>query len=109
LARWQLAMNPGQRLEAYFGHIHVDFPEGRQLVPALVTTWAYSTCPFAIAVPTERTEAILHGLVEAFAFFGCVPREVWWDNPKTIVPHLLKGRSRQVNLRYAALFAPQCY
>src|SRR5262249_16036877 len=59
--------DPGQRLEADFGHIHVDFPEGRRRVPVLLVTWAYSNCPFAIAVPTERTEAILHGLVEAFA------------------------------------------
>ena len=27
---------PGQRLEADFGHIHVDFPEGRKPVPFLV-------------------------------------------------------------------------
>src|SRR6266851_5615514 len=51
--------DPGQRLEADFGHIHVDFPDGRRLVPVLLTTWAYSNCPFAIALPTERTEAIL--------------------------------------------------
>lgn len=25
-------------------------------------------------LPSERTEAILHGLVEAFAFFGCAPQ-----------------------------------
>src|SRR5882672_12117167 len=83
--------------------VHVDFPDGRRLVPVLLTTWAYSNCPFAIAVPTERTEAILHGLVEAFAFFGCVPRELWWDNPKTVVPHLLTGRERKLNDRYQAL------
>jgi transposase len=85
--------DPGQRLEADFGHIHVDLPEGRKLVPVLVVTWGHSNYPFALAVPSERTEAILHGLVEAFAFFDCVPRELWWDNPKTVVPHLLKGRS----------------
>jgi transposase len=95
--------DPGQRLEADFGHIYVDFPDGRRQVPVLVVTWAYSNCPFAIALATERTEAILHGMVEAFAFFDGVPREVWWDNPKTVVPHLLKGRSRQVTLRYVAL------
>ncbi len=95
--------DPGQRLEADFGHIHVDFPDGRRLVPVLLTTWAYSNCPFAIALPTERTEAILHGLVEAFTFFGCVPRELWWDNPKTVVPHLFVGRQRQLNDRYQAL------
>src|SRR5215472_6310422 len=104
--------DPGQRLEADFGHIHVDFPDGRRLVPVLVTTWAYSNCPFAIALPTERTEAILHGLVEAFAFFGCVPRELWWDNPRTVAVHILKGRDRVLHPRYAALashyaFAPR--
>ena len=93
----------GQRLEADFGHIYVEFPEGRRQVPVLVVTWGYSNCPFALALPTERTEAILHGLVEAFTFFGCVPRELWWDNPKTLAPHLLKGRSRQLNQRYTAL------
>ena len=95
--------DPGQRLEVDFGHIYVDFPEGRRQIPVLVATWGYSNCPFALALPTERTEAVLQGLVEAFTFFQCVPREVWWDNPKTVVPHLLKGRSRQLNHRYAAL------
>jgi transposase len=93
----------GQRLECDFGHIAVDFPEGRRQVPVLVVTWSWSNCPFAIALPTERTEAILHGMSEAFAFFGCVPRQVWWDNPKTVVPHLLVGRSRKIHERYQAL------
>ncbi|HLJ92937.1 MAG TPA: IS21 family transposase [Gemmataceae bacterium] len=95
--------DPGQRLEADFGHIYVAFPEGRRQVPVLLLTWAYSNCPFAIALPSERTEAILHGMVEGFTFFGCVPREVWWDNPKTVVPHILVGRQRQLHERYQAL------
>jgi transposase len=94
---------PGQRLEADFGHIHVDFPDGRRLVPVLMMTWSYSNCPFALALPTERTEAILHGMVEAFAFFGCVAHEVWWDNPKTVAPQLFVGRERRLNDRYLAL------
>jgi transposase len=94
---------PGIRLEADFGHIHADFSNGRRQVPVLVATWSYSNCPFAIALPTERTEAILHGLVEAFNFFGCVPRELWWDNPKTIAIHILKGRERTLHPRFAAL------
>ncbi len=98
-----LVHEPGQRLECDFGHIYVDFPEGRRQVPVLLPTWAYSYCPFAMALPTERTEAILAGMVEAFAFFDCVPREVWWDNPKTVATAILKGRSRTLNQRYAAL------
>jgi transposase len=98
-----LAHDPGQRLEADFGHIHVDFPDGRKLVPVLITVWSYSNYPFVMAMPTERTEAILAGMVEAFAFFGCAPHEVWWDNPRTVASQILVGRERRVNERYAAL------
>ena len=85
---------PGQRLEADFGHIHVDFPDGRRLVPFLVTAWAYSNAPFVLALPFERTEAILEGMVAAFEFFGGVPKEVWWDNPRTVATLILQGRER---------------
>ncbi|HYT87740.1 MAG TPA: IS21 family transposase [Gemmataceae bacterium] len=98
-----LAHDPGQRLEADFGHIHVDFPSGRRLVPVLIAAWAYSHYGFAWAAPSERTEAILAGLVEAFAFFGCVPHEVWWDNPTTVVAQIFTGRDRRPNPYYAAL------
>lgn len=94
---------PGRRAEADFGHIHVDFPEGRRQVPVLVVTWSYSNAPFAIALPTERTEAVLHGLVEAFAFFGGVPEELWWDNPTTVAIHVFRGRERTLHPRYVAL------
>lgn len=98
-----LAHDPGQRLEADFGHIHVDFPEGRRLVPVLINAWAYSHYGFALALPTERTEAILAGMVAGLTFFGCVPREVWWDNPKTVVRLICKGRDRRPNDYYQAL------
>jgi len=98
-----LAHDPGQRLEADFGHIHVDFPDGRRLVPVLIAVWSYSNYPFVMAMPSERTEAILAGMVEAFTFFGCVPHEVWWDNPRTVVSQIFRGRERRANEQYAAL------
>ena len=85
---------PGERLEADFGHIHVEFPDGRRLVPFLVTTWAYSNYPFVVALPFERTEAILEGMVRAFEFYGCVPKEVWRDNLKAVATSILLGRKR---------------
>src|SRR3954451_19220933 len=98
-----LAHLPGRRMEADFGHIHVDSPDGRRPVPFLVAAWAYSNAPFVLALPFERTEAILEGMVAAFEFFGGVPGEVWWDNPRTVATLILKGRERQVHPRYAAL------
>ncbi len=94
---------PGQRQEADFGHIHVDFPDGRRQVPVMLLTWSYSHAPFAIAMPTERVEAILSGMVAGFEFFGILGREVWWDNPRTVATKILKGRHRQMHERYAAL------
>jgi transposase len=94
---------PGQRIEADFGEIQVDFPEGRRKVNVLILVWSYSNAPFAIALPTQRTEAILEGMTQAFEFFGCVAKEVWWDNPKTVADAILTGRNRKLNKRYAAL------
>lgn len=98
-----LAHPAGHRMEADFGHIHVDFPDGRRLVPFLVVVWAYSNAPFVMAMPFERTEAILEGLVAAFEFFGAVPKELWWDNPKTVAKLIQQGRDRVCHPRYAAL------
>ncbi len=90
-----LEHEPGGRVECDFGHIGIDLPTGRRRVPVLVMTWSYSGFPFAIALPNERVESILHGMVEGLEFFGCVPREVWWDNPKTVVTEIRGGRERQ--------------
>ena len=68
-----------------------------------MTAWAYSNAPFVLALPFERTEAILEGLVAAFEFFSAVPREVWWDNPRTVATLILQGRERRLHPRYAAL------
>ena len=42
-------------------------------------------------------------MTQAFEFFGCVAKEVWWDNPKTVADAILVGRDRRLNQRYAAL------
>ena len=67
--------------------------------------------PGILALPFERTEAILEGMITAFEFFGKVPKEVWWDNPRTVATLIHLGRERQLQPRYAAMashyvFAP---
>jgi hypothetical protein len=93
--------DPGQRQEADFGHTYVDFPDGRRQVPVLLVAWAYSHAPFAMAMPTERIESILAGMVAAFEFFGCAGREIWWDNPNKAprgsAGHTLRGGRRGTN------------
>ena len=91
----------GQRMEADFGKIYVHFPEGRRQVSVLILVWSCSNAPFAMALPTERTESIPEGMKQGFEFFGCIPREVWWDNPRTVAEELLIGRDRRMNPRDA--------
>ncbi len=98
-----LERHPGERVECDFGKAYVDFPEGRRQVSILVMNWTWSNRPFAIAMPTERCEAILAGMVRGFEYFGCIPREVWWDNPKTVATSILTGRQRTLHPRYLAL------
>ncbi|MBA3404648.1 MAG: IS21 family transposase [Gemmatimonadaceae bacterium] len=95
--------SPGERMECDFGQVQVDYPDGRRKTDVLVVTWSFSHAVFLIAVPSQRTESVLHGMVAAFEFFGAVAREVWWDNPKTIATVVLKGRERVLNGNYAAL------
>jgi len=100
---------PGRRLEADFGHIYVDFPEERRQVSVLLLAWSHSGYRFGVALPSEQTEAILAGMVQGFEFFGCVPWEVWWDNPTTVATAVLEGRQRKVQPRYAALASHYCF
>ncbi len=98
-----LSYEPGQWAESDFGLIWVDFPDGRRPVPILLMTWAWSNATFAIPLPSEKTEAILHGTVAAFEFFDAVPKELWGDNPKTVATTILGGRQRELNQRWQAL------
>ncbi len=95
--------DPGQRLECDFGHVVIQFPEGRRQVPVLQVVWSFSGHRFSIGLPSEKVEAILEGMVQAFECFACVAREVWWDNPKTVALKILKGRQRKIHPRYEAL------
>jgi len=94
---------PGRRMEFDFGQVQVDYPDGRRTTDVLSGVWTYSNCPFLMALPSQRTESILEGMSQAFEFFGCVPREVWWDNPRAVAIEILRGRDRTLNPAYAAL------
>src|SRR5690606_13364456 len=91
------------RAECDYGHIHVTLPDGQRLVPVLLTTWAYSNYCYAAAFPSEKIEAILEGTTQAFEVFGCLPRELWWDNPTTVATEMLSGRERRLQRRYVSL------
>ena len=98
-----LVQDPGVRIEADFGEAEVDFPWGRTTAHLLVLVWSYSSCPFVMAFPTERTEAILEGVSAGLDFYGAVPKEIWWDNPKTVAGKIFRGRKREASADWQKL------
>jgi hypothetical protein len=55
----------------------------------------HSKARFVMAFPFKKQEAFLAGHIEAFHFFGGVPRRITYDNLKTAVYKILEGKKRQ--------------
>jgi transposase len=83
------AAEPVVRFETLPGRqMQVDWCElrgGRQPLSAFVATLGFSRASFVKFVTSERFEVLRDCHEEAFAFFGGVPREVLYDNMKTVV------------------------
>jgi transposase len=95
----------GQIAQADFGGAVVTIAGVRTEVALFCMRAKASKVPFVIASPTEKLEAFLAGHVEAFAFFGGVFAEVWYDNPKTAVTKILAGPAREEHALLSALRA----
>jgi transposase len=64
---------------------------------------SYSTAWFASCYHTEDRPALFDGLVSSCVWFGGVPRDGVFDNARTAVKRVLRGRNRDVAQDYAAL------
>src|SRR5665811_696650 len=95
----------GQIAQADFGGAVVTLAGRRTEVALFCLRAKASKVPFVVAYPTEKLEAFLAGHVEAFAFFGGVPAEIWYDNAKTAVAKILAGPAREEHERLSALRA----
>ena len=91
--------SPGERIECDFGEVAVDYPEGRRKTDVLIVTWSFSHAVFMIALPSQRTESVLHGMVAAFEFFGYLAREFWWDNRPEKWSHPSCQRPQHLDVR----------
>lgn len=104
-----LDYQPGEVAQLDFGEAEVIIA-GKVVVAQLFLMWlGYSGATFMKAYPAQPQEVFFDGHVSAFDFFGGVPRQVWYDNLKTAVLKVLKGRNRQeqevfISLRSHYLF-----
>ena len=89
-----LAFDPGADAQMDWGEGLVDLAGVRQTVQLFVMRLNYSRVRFVLALPFEKQEAFFEGHVQAFEFFGGVPKCITYDNLKTAVLRILEGRQR---------------
>lgn len=95
----------GRIMQADFGGAVVTIAGERTEVALFCMRAKASKVPFVVALPSEKLESLLAGHVAAFEFFGGVPTEIWYDNPKTAVTKILSGPFRIEHERLSALRA----
>lgn len=98
-----LTFKPGEVCQFDWSQEHVVLSGMPQTIKVAHFRLAYSRQCFVIAYPRETQEMVLDAHVKAFAFFGGVPKQVVYDNLKTVVDKIFKGKRRRFNSRHLAL------
>jgi transposase len=93
---------PGDQVQYDFKDV-TAFIAGDELELHLFTArLSHSTAWFGHCYRTEDRPALLDGILRASVEFGGVTRDGVFDNPKTAVDNVLRGRRRKVNAEFAA-------
>ena len=101
-----LEYEPGEDAQVDFYEAVVDDVRlGRVKVFLLLVRACFSGACFAYAAPNQTREALFEGLMRAFDHFGGVFRHLWFDNLTPAVKKVLKGRTRELQERFAAFQA----
>lgn len=94
---------PGGEGEVDWGDFRAVIGGVEMVLKLFVMRLAFSGAGFHRAYSHEAQEAFLDGHVRAFEFFGGVPQRVRYDNLKTAVVKVLRGRDRLENERFALM------
>ena len=94
---------PGDEAEVDWYEAQVDFPWGRERVRFFQMRACFSGREFHMGFPRETQRAFLEGHVAAFEYFGGGFNVVRYDNLKSAVVRVLRGRNRQESDRFVAL------
>ncbi len=83
-----------------WGEASVLSEEGAAKVHLFVMTLPFSGARFVAAFPRQSQEFFLEGHERAFRFFGAVPRRIVYDNLKSAVTKVGRGRRRDRNAMF---------
>ena len=85
-----LIHRPGEA-QVDFGDALVNLNGQLRKVAFFVMALPYSDASFVMAFERECTETFWEGHVQAFEFFGGVPRRITYDNTKIAVAKIIGG------------------
>lgn len=97
-----LEFSPGEDAQVDWGEVVVEIGGERQTVQMFVMRLNHSKVRFVAAFPFQKQEAFFEGHIQAFRFFGGVPRRITYDNLKTAVFRVLEGHNRQEQAAFRA-------
>ena len=91
----KLQFRPGEAMQVDWTPVMTLPVDGTiRKVSAFLGTLCWSRLTYLEFTLSERLEILLECLKHAFEFFGGVPGEVWFDNPKTVVVARVGGAIR---------------
>ena len=99
-----LSQRPGEA-QVDFGQAVVKFNGTLKKVMFFVMSMVHSDAMFVMAFPRECTEAFMEAHVRAFAFFGCVPNRISYDNTRVAVTKILTHHKRKYTAEFKRLIS----
>jgi transposase len=100
---------PGVEAEVDWGEAIVEIGGQRRRVYLFLMRACYSGAAFVIAFERETQQAFLEAHVEAFRFFGGAFALIRYDNLRSAVKQVLRGRRRKEQDRFIALRSHYLY
>jgi len=85
-----------------WGEATVEIAGERRIVQLFVMRLNHSRVRFVMTFHLQKQEVFFEGHIRAFHFFGGVPRRITYDNLKTAVYRVLRGRNRQEQEAFVA-------
>lgn len=100
---YPLAFDPGEEAQVDWGEARVLVGGEERKVYLFCMRLCYSTVCFVYAYLRANLESFLDGHRRGFAFFGGVPRQAAYDNLKSAVIAVGKGRDRVLNEHFCVM------
>ena len=112
LASIPLEYSPGEFAQFDWGEVIIELNGIEIKCMLFCIRLLYSRKIFVKVFPHQRQEALFQGHMDAFNYFGGVPKTIVYDNMKTAVKRVLEGSKREeqdafIQFRSAFLFDAQ--